>query len=177
MSVRKGLSIFELVLLPVLGVLMFVSKLMMEFLPNIHLVGMFIIVYTLVYRWKALIPIYVYVFLLLFISGLSPWWVPNLYTWAVLWGITMLLPRRMPRWLCGIVYPAVCALHGLLYGVLYAPAQALMYGMNWQGMIAWIVAGLAFDITHCIGNLLAGMLIIPMVALLQRLNRLSNHTI
>ena len=43
MSSRKGLSIYELVLLPILGVLMFVSKLMMEFLPNIHLVGMLII--------------------------------------------------------------------------------------------------------------------------------------
>ena len=84
MSSRKGLSVFELVLLPILGVLMFVSKLLMEFLPNIHLLGMFIMVYTLVYRWKALIPIYIYVFALLFIGGFAPWWVPNLYTWTVL---------------------------------------------------------------------------------------------
>ena len=177
MSTRKGLSIFELVLLPVLGVLMFVSKLMMEFLPNIHLVGMLVVVYTLVYRWKALIPIYVYVFLLLFIGGLSPWWVPNLYTWTVLWGLAMLLPRSMPGWLRGIVYPAVCAFHGLIYGALCAPTQALMYGMDWHGMVAWIVAGLAFDLTHCVGNLLAGLLILPMVALLRRLHRLPNHTI
>ena len=176
MSSRKGLSVFELVLLPILGVLMFVSKLLMEFLPNIHLLGMLIMVYTLVYRWKALIPIYVYVFLLLFISGFAPWWVPNLYTWTVLWAVTMLLPRRMPRWLCCVVYPVVCSLHGLAYGTLCAPAQALMYGLNWQGMVAWIVAGLPFDVIHGIGNLLTGLLIVPMVALLDRLNRLSHHT-
>lgn len=176
MSSRKGLSIYELVLLPILGVLMFVSKLMMEFLPNIHLVGMLIVVYTIVYRWKALIPIYTYVFSLLFIGGFSPWWVPNLYTWAVLWAVTMLLPRRMPHWLACVVYPAVCALHGLLYGVLYAPAQALMFGLNWQGMVTWIITGLTFDIIHFIGNLLAGLLIVPMVALLNRLNRIPNHT-
>ena len=175
MRSRKSLSIFELVLLPILGVLMFVSKLMMEFLPNIHLVGMLIMVYTIVYRWKALIPIYTYVFSLLLIGGFSPWWVPNLYTWAVLWAVTMLLPRRMPHWLGCVVYPAVCAFHGLIYGILYAPAQALMYGLNWQGMVTWIIAGLSFDIVHFVGNLLAGLLIVPMVALLSRLNRLSNH--
>lgn len=177
MSSRKGLSVFELVLLPILGVLMFVSKLLMEFLPNIHLLGMLIMVYTLVYRWLALVPIYVYVFLLLFISGFAPWWVPNLYTWTVLWAVTMLLPRRMPRRLYCVVYPVVCALHGFAYGAIYAPAQALMYGLNWQGMVAWIVAGLPFDAIHGVGNLLTGLLIVPMVALLNRLNRLSNHRI
>ena len=160
-----------------LGVLMFVSKRLMEFLPNIHLLGMLIMVYTLVYRWKALIPIYVYVFFLLFIGGFAVWWVPNLYTWTVLWGVTMLLPRRMPRWLCCVVYPAVCTLHGLLYGTLCAPAQALLTGLNWNGMVVWIVSGLAFDAIHGLGNLLTGLLIVPMAALLTRLNRISTHTI
>ena len=177
MSSRKGLSIYELVLFPIFGVLMFVSKLMMEFLPNIHLLGMLIMVYTLVYRWKALIPIYIYVFLLLFISGFSSWWVPNLYTWTVLWAVTMLLPRRMPLWVCGVAYPVVCSLHGFSYGTLYAPAQALMYGLDWRGMVAWIIAGFPFDIAHGIGNLLTGLLIVPMVALLTRLNRMFHRAI
>lgn len=177
MSSRNALSVFELVLLPILGVLMFVSKLMMEFLPNIHLLGMLIMAYTLVYRWKALIPIYVYVFLLLFIGGFAPWWVPNLYTWTVLWAVTMLLPRRMPRWLCCVIYPAICTLHGLTYGILCAPIQALAFGLNWQGMVAWIVSGLTFDAIHGLGNLLTGLLIVPMAALLTRLNRISTHTI
>lgn len=177
MSSRKGLSVFELVLLPILGVLMFVSKLLMEFLPNIHLLGMFIMVYTLVYRWKALIPIYIYVFALLFIGGFAPWWVPNLYTWTVLWMVTMLLPRHMPRKWCYVVYPAVCTFHGFAYGTLYAPAQALMYGLDWRGMVAWIVAGLPFDAIHGVGNLLTGLLIVPMVDLLNRLNRIPHHTV
>ena len=171
MSGKSRLTVFELVLLPIFGVLMYVSKLVMEFLPNIHLLGMFIMVFTLKYRWKALIPIYVYVFLLLFSGGFSLWWVPNLYTWTVLWGITMLLPRRMSyRWQM-VVYPAVCALHGLAYGTIYAPAQALLFGLNWQGMVAWIVSGLPFDIIHGVGNLLTGFLILPLLALLERLHK------
>ena len=75
---NSRLSIFELVLMPTFGVLMYVSKLVMEFLPNIHLLGMFIMVFTLTYRWKALIPIYIYVFLLGLYGGFGLWWIPNL---------------------------------------------------------------------------------------------------
>jgi len=171
-SHKKGLSIYELVLLPMLGVLMFVSKMLMEFLPNIHLLGMLIMVFTLVFRHKALIPIYIYVFLVsLYIGFFTPWWLPNLYTWTLLWGVTMLLPRRMPRWLCGVVYPAVCSLHGFAYGILCAPVQAWIMGLDWDGMLAWIVVGLPFDIAHGVGNLLTGLLIVPLTALLVRLHR------
>ena len=161
----------ELVLFAMLGMIMFVSKLVMEFLPNIHLLGMLTMVYTLTFRAKALVPIYVYVFVNGLYAGFSTWWVPYLYIWTVLWGLTMLLPRRMPRWLCCMVYPLVCGLHGLAYGTLYAPAQALMFGLNWKMTVAWIVAGLPFDAIHAVGNLLAGLLIVPMVELLKKLNR------
>lgn len=171
MSRQKGLSVYELVLLPVLGVLMFLSKLLMEFLPNIHLLGMFIVVFTLVFRVKALIPIYVYVFLVGLYMGFSPWWMANLYTWAVLWGVTMLLPRHMPPKVACVVYTAVCALHGFAYGTLCVPAQAWLFGLDFRGMIAWIVAGIPFDVAHGVGNLLTGLLIVPFVALLRRLNR------
>ena len=161
----------ELVLFAMLGMIMFVSKLVMEFLPNIHLLGMLTMVYTLTFRAKALVPIYVYVFVNGLYAGFATWWVPYLYIWTVLWGLTMLLPRRMPRWLCCVVYPLVCGLHGLAYGTLYAPAQALMFGLNWKMTVAWIVMGLPFDAIQAVGNLLAGLLIVPMVELLKKLNR------
>ena len=102
-----------------LGAIMFVSKLVMEFLPNIHLIGALTMVYTIVYRAKALIPIYIFVFLTGLYGGFSLWWVPYLYVWTVLWAVTMLLPRKMPNKIAIPVYMVVCALHGLLFGVLY----------------------------------------------------------
>lgn len=150
------------------GTLMFCSKILMEALPNIHLVGMFIVLFTVVFRGKALIPIYIYVVLVGVYGGFSPWWVPNLYVWTVLWGVTMLLPRNMPKKVAAVVYPIVCALHGLLYGVLYAPAQALLFGLTFKGTLAWIVAGLPFDAMHGLGNLLSGVLILPLSELLKK---------
>ena len=59
----QGLTVFELALFAMLGAIMFCSKLLMEWIPNVHLLGMFTITFTLVYRKKALFPIYLYVLL------------------------------------------------------------------------------------------------------------------
>ena len=61
-----------------------------------------------------------------------------------------------------VVYPVVCALHGLAFGTLYAPAQAIMFGLNFKQTIAWIISGLPFDGLHCFGNFVAGLLILPL---------------
>ncbi len=159
----------DIVLFAALGTLMFVSKLIMEVLPNIHLLGMFTMAYTVVFRKKALIPIYVNVMLTGIYLGFSPWWVPYLYVWTVLWGITMLIPKSIsPKTAC-VVYPLVCAFHGLIYGVLYAPAQSLLFGLNFEQTIAWIISGLSFDLLHTCGNFAAGVLVLPLSVLMKKL--------
>lgn len=148
---------------------MFVSKLVLEFLPNVHLLGALTMVYTIVYRKQALIPIYVYVFLNGLYAGFNLWWVPYCYLWAILWAVTMLLPKKMPVKAAVPVYMAVCSLHGLLFGTLYAPFQALAFGLGFKGMLAWIVSGLPWDVVHAVGNLVAGTLIVPLSRVLARL--------
>lgn len=170
------LTTAEITKFTMLGTLMFCSKIIMEWIPNVHLLGMFTMVYTLVYRKKALIPIYVYVMLNGLIAGFSPWWIPYLYMWSVLWAVTMLLPRKLSMKAAAILYPIVCALHGFLFGTLYAPAQALMFGLNFQQMLAWIISGLPWDMIHGIGNFFAGFLIIPLVTLLRRFENGGIHS-
>ena len=157
--------------LAMLGALMFISKFIMEVLPNIHILGLLIMVCTLVYRVRALVPIYIYVFLDGLIHGFSLWWMPYLYIWTILWGATMLLPRKMPVWLCSILYPLLCTLHGLFFGVLYAPAQALMFGLTFEETLVWIASGLTFDILHAVGNFCAGLFILPLYRVVQKLEK------
>lgn len=166
---RRGLPIRETVIFALLGALMFCAYIITQALPNLHLLGMFTMTYTVVYRKKALIPIYIYVFLNGLYAGFSVWWLPYLYIWTILWGVTMLLPRRMPKKLACVLYPAVCCLHGLAFGTLYAPAAALISAMDWDQTLAWIVAGLPFDLIQGIGNLLAGLLIVPLSTFLTKL--------
>ena len=153
---------------------MYASKVIMEFAPNVHLIGVFIIAMTVVYRKKALYPIYVFVFLTGLLNGFSAWWIPYLYIWTVLWAVTMLLPRKLPKKAEPFVYMAVCALHGFSYGTLYAPAQAIMFGLNFTGMVSWIIAGLPFDMIHGVSNFFCGILIMPIISTLRLAERSSN---
>ena len=153
-----------------LGAIMYVSKLIMEMFPNIHLLGAIIVAITVVYRTKALCPIYVFVFLNGLFSGFTTWWIPYLYIWTVLWGFAMLIPKNIPKKMRPIVYMAVTSLHGFLFGILYAPAQAIMFGLNFKGIITWIIAGFPFDLIHGVSNFICGILIFPMIIALKRVS-------
>lgn len=165
------LTIREMTVFGMLGAVMYVSKVLMEFAPNVHLLGVFTVAITVVYRKKALYPIYVYVLLNGIFSGFATWWLPYLYLWTVLWGATMLLPEKMPKKIQPIVYMTVNACHGFLFGTLYAPAQALLYGLSLKGMIAWIIAGLPWDFLHGVSNFFCGSLIVPLIYTLRKLNK------
>ena len=60
---RRGINdrwrkrVLQMAIFAMLGTIMFCSKIVMEFLPNVHLLGALTITYTLVFRAKALIPI------------------------------------------------------------------------------------------------------------------------
>lgn len=162
------LKVKELAVFAMLGALMYATKKLMEVLPNIHLIGVFIISMTVVYRRKALYPITIFILLDGLFSAFSTWWIPYLYVWPILFGATLLLPKHLPTKRQPIVYMCLCASHGFLFGTLYAPAQALLFGLSFEGMLAWIVAGFPFDIVHGISNFLCGTLIVPMISVLRR---------
>ena len=170
------LRVMEIALFAMFGALMFMTKYLMQAIPNIHLLAMFIAALTIVYRWKALIPLYVYIAIDGIVGGFAMWWIPYLYIWLTLWGAVMVVSpalerRRVSPKVQAVVYMLLCALHGLTFGMAYAPVQALMYGLSFKGMVAWIIAGLWFDVAHGAGDFVAGTLVVPLAALLRKLGK------
>ncbi len=163
-------SLCRIAVFSLLGTMMYLSKLVMEFLPNIHILALLIITFTVVYRWRAIFPIIVFVMLTGLLNGFGVWWLPYLYIWLPLWAVALLLPKKMPAKIAVPVYMTVGALHGFLYGVLYAPAQALIFGLDFRGAIAWIISGIPFDIAHGIGNLLTCTLVLPLAIPLKKVS-------
>ena len=156
----------------VLGALMLVSKLAMEWAPNIHPLALFIAAFTLVYRGRALIPLYIFVLLDGIVAGFHIWWLPNLYIWLPLWGAFMLLGRFDIKKKVAIpLYMLVCAFHGMSFGTLHAPTEALLWGLSFKATLAWIAYGLPYDAIHAAGDFAAAALILPLVALLKKLER------
>lgn len=171
-NTKKNLyHLISLAIFVMLGVIMFISDVMMEFLPNIHIVGVLTVVYTIVYRFRALIPIYIYAFLNGLFFGFGPWWVAYLYIWTILWGAVMLVPRGFSKTVKRIFYIALCALHGFAFGLLYLPVQAAFFSSDPTYLKAWWSIGfVTADLYHGIGNLIFGiLLIIPLSELLIKL--------
>ena len=175
METKPGLDLRHLIIFSNLAAIQFGAKQLLELLPNVELVSTLTMVYTLVYRKWALIPVFLFIGMEGILWGFSSWWIPYLYLWPVLWGITMLLPKELPpKW--GVtVYAGVCGLFGLAYGSLYALFQcyAFLKG-DWSKTLTWIAAGLPWDVNHALGNLALGTLIVPLTALLRSLeNRMQ----
>ena len=160
----------ELIVFSMLGAIIFLSDLLMEALPNVHGVAMFIALFTLIYRFKALIPIYVFVFLNGLYAGFAQWWIPYLYIWTILWALIKLIPKKASdktKFILSIIF---CSLHGILFGILYAPLQAIMFGLSFEAMITWIMVGLPFDVIHMCGNFAMSFLIIPLYKVIKKLS-------
>ena len=84
---------------------------------------------------------------------------------------------NLPKKAQALLYMVLCGLHGLFFGIMYAPAQALMFGLSFEAMIAWIIAGFPFDIIHAIGNVAAATLIIPLFSLVKKLDKNSSFAL
>ncbi len=168
MQNKKFISVFELALFPMFAALMVASKYVMEILPNIHLLSMFVMLFTIVYRAKALIIIYIFAFIMGVTAGFNVWWVPYLYIWTILWAAAMLIPKNISKKAAMIVYPVICSLHGFLYGVIYSPFQAFAFGYTFEQTLAWIASGVPFDVIHGISNFAMGFLIYPLAEVIKK---------
>ncbi|MCQ2478662.1 MAG: hypothetical protein MJ091_05590 [Clostridia bacterium] len=165
---KQKLKVWEISLYALFGVILFLSKLLLDALPNVHLVGVLICIFTVVLRKKAIFPLYIFVLLCGIYGGFNLWWIPYLYIWLPPFLAVLLIPERTPEKIAVILYCAVCGLHGFLYGTLYAPFQAIAFGLDFKGTVAWIIAGLPFDIIHGISNTVLGIFIFPVSSALKK---------
>lgn len=161
-----------MVLFALFGAILFLTA-QVDLIPNVHPLALFIAAFTVVYRVKALIPVMLYVFLEGLYGGFSfLWWTPYLYVWPLLWFLFLLIPqkKRLNEVAAGILIVGISALHGISFGLLYAPfhCYAMLKG-NWNATWIWWLNGLPFDLTHMIGNVMASLLALPFIRLLCRL--------
>ena len=160
------LPLRELVSLSLLGALTVVSKELMAFLPNIEPVTLLLMCAALVYGLKALYPCAIFVALEGLLYGFGLWFWSYVYIWPLLILAVWLL-RGVRSWLLWTVFAA-------LFGLLFGPLTAIPYLFigGWSMAFSYWVAGIPFDLAHFAGNaLMAGLLLRPLVTLLEKLSR------
>ncbi len=142
------LTLFHYILLAILGVLMFVGKLVLAPLANIEPVTLLIIVITTCFNWYSLFSVYIYVGLEIIFFGLGIWNIMYLYVWAILVVLIMLTKKFATP----LINAIIAAFFGLFFGVLCSLPYFITLGF--AGGITWIISGIPYDIVHCIANFL-----------------------
>ena len=152
-----------------LAAVLVASKFALDGLPNIELVSLLVILYTLEYPRLAVPAVYTYVFVYGLLNGFGIWWFPQMYIWAVL----MLFARLMRQNRSVLLWALLSGLFGLCYGALYAVSYAVMNGGIAAG-VAWWVTGIPFDLLHGAGNFVVALLLYkPLRYCLQRAKQLG----
>ena len=160
------LNVRELVLLSLLTALLLVGQVALAFLPNIEVVSILIIIYTLFFKRKTLYIIYLFALLEGLIYGFGIWWIMYLYVWTILWGIAMLLQKEKSP----VIWAFVSGFFGLAFGTLCSVPYFIIGGVG--AGLASIVSGLMLDVTHGIGNFVAALVLFrPLYLLFQKVHK------
>ena len=161
------LSVKDIVLIALLSALLLISQIALAPIPNVELVSLLLILYTIFFQKKTLYIIYVFALLEGILYGFGMWWFCYLYVWTILWGITMLLKAEQTA----LFWALVSGFFGLSFGTLCSVPYFLTGGIEMG--LSWIVSGLPFDITHGIGNFVVSLLLFrPLHYILSKVCRI-----
>ena len=133
----------DLCLMAMMGTVMVVSKEALAFLPNVELVSLLTILFTLVFRRRVIGALAVFLLLEGVLYGFGTWWVMYLYIWPLLAGITWLFRWMKRAWQWAIL----SGLFGLAFGTLCSLTYFPVGGV--QMVIAWIISGLRTFCWRC----------------------------
>lgn len=165
-SKGRGLGVRDIALLSMLGALMFVLKMALAWLPNIEPVSLLILVYMVVFGWKGLCCVYVYVGLEYMVWGFGLWSACYLYVWPLLAALAMVFRRMEPP----LGWAVLSGAFGLSFGALCSLVYWVTGG--WAAALSWWAAGIPFDLMHCVGNFaVAAVLFQPCKKILLKLTR------
>ena len=165
-SQNKFLTIREIVLFGVLGALTFALQVVMGPLPNIEPVSLLVMLFAVIFGWKGLFPVYIFVAMEILFYGLGVWNVYYLYVWLLL----ALAAMSLRSMIHPLGWAILSAAFGLLFGALCGIVDIFIGGFGYA--IAKWIAGISFDLLHCGGNfVIALLLFMPLRKLLEKLNR------
>jgi energy-coupling factor transport system substrate-specific component len=130
-----------------LGVL-FAAKRALDVVPNVELVSLLLIIYTLYIGKKTYYIALGFACLECLIWGITIWSVFYFYVWPIL--ITLVLITKNRARGSRVFYSVLSGLFGLVFGALCAIPYIFISGF--AAAVAWWMAGLSFDLIHGVSN-------------------------
>ncbi len=148
-----------------LSAILYVSKVALEFLPNVELVSLLVILYTLVFGKETFLTVTVFNLFELIQWGFGTWWFSYLYVWPLLCLITLILKKLIKEEF--LVWAIVSGCFGLIFGSLFA---IVYIPINLSYALTYWISGLPWDVWHGVCNFIL-MLVLgkPLYLLLIRM--------
>lgn len=148
------IKVHDIALTGVMAAVLVVCKEALGALPNIELVSFWIIMFTLSFGWRILFVVPVFVLIEGCLYGMGLWFLMYLYVWPLLAWIAYLSRRQESVWFWSILSAFFGLFFGFLCAIPYGIIGAVDNGIR-AGLYAgftWWVAGIRWDVLHCIGN-------------------------
>jgi len=162
-KVRRKITGKDIALIGMMIATMEAAKNALAFLPNVELVSLLFILYTLSFGWRVLFVVPVFILLEGTIYGFGLWWLMYLYAWPLLVFVTWLFRRQESVWFWSIL----SGIFGLCFGALCSIPIFFISGPA-AGFASW-VAGIPFDLVHGTANfVLCLILFVPLRKVLRR---------
>lgn len=166
MPLKGGGKIRDIIIIAMMSAILYGVQIVLAFLPNLELVSLLVMVYTLVFGYKVFFIIYIFAAIEGLTYGFGTWWISYLYVWSIL-AITVLLLRRIES---AYIWAFISGLFGLLFGFLCALTFLFIGGP--QMVFSYWISGITFDITHCIANFFIALVLFnPIRHILTKLYR------
>lgn len=160
------MRIKDIALIGIMSAILVVVQVALRFLPNIELVSLLIIIYTLVFGRKAFYIIYAFVAVEGLLYGIGLWWINYLYVWTLLCLLVLLLHKQRSPF----VWAILSGFYGLAFGALCAFPNLFLSGIG--SAVSYWIAGIPYDVLHGVGNFVVALLLFhPLYYVMNKVNR------
>ena len=138
---QRKLSIQDIALVGVMVAVIEVSKAALAFLPNIELTSFWVILFTLMFEWKILFVVPVFILTEGTVYGFGLWWIMYLYAWPLLALLAWIFRRQESAWFWSVLSGGFGLMFGFLCAIPYAVLGAAGDGGFRDGLVAGLVGG------------------------------------
>ncbi len=161
------LSVRDIAFLGLALAILEISKVAFDFLPNVELVTLLFIVYTISFGRKTILVALGFVGIECAIKGVSIWVLMYLYVWPLLIMIVDIAKRRNRG---HIFYCILSGLFGLFFGAFCIVPYLITGGPIMA--YTWWIAGIPYDIIHGVSNFIICLVLFrPLCTALKRIYR------
>ncbi len=145
----------DIALIALLSASITAGKFVLSFIPNVEIVTLLFIVYTVSFGLKrSLFVSVIFATTEILLYGFSTWVIGYYFVWPVLIFVTWMMRNKVKS---EFGYAAVAGIHGFTFGAFFAVFESFFYG--WAYGFSYWLRGILFDVVHGASNYIIVLLL------------------